>query len=140
MLLGSRQIYMSIFSNVRPFFSKSLSILAEGLRDVFATNYSLEILQHDDRLLVLKTGNRSVVTDKRFQTVKTGESVLATFDAIKSIDITANSNDDGPPFWVVSLNLNWHSSVRIGESSDATQASIVAAHMSTITGKKVRSL
>jgi hypothetical protein len=140
MLLCSYQIFMPIFSNIWPFFSKSISVIADGLGSIFVPSYSIEILQHDDRLLVLKSGNRSVIADNRFQTVKTGESVLARFDAIKSIDITVNNNDDGPPLWLISLNLNWHSSVKIGESSDSTEASIVAAHLSTITGKKVRSL
>ena len=131
-MLSSSEFTQFVGDFFRAFFAEA--------KRVVAPNFAIEIVVHDERHLVLASEGRQVVVDNRFSTVKSGTKVLTLFDAIQSIDIQRQHNDDGPETWNVSLYINWHSRVQIGRTSDATEASIVAAHLSTITGKKVLAL
>jgi hypothetical protein len=103
---------------------------------------SFKIVQQDDLVLVLQSGSRRLVFNKRYRSVKDGTKLLAQFDAIESIDLCHRPDSDGAPeCWSVSLNLKgWFSSVYIGVTCDDVDASIIAARIGTMTGKRVRSL
>ena len=109
-------------------------------RGVFAPVYAIEVLKHDERQLIVRSEKRTVIADKRFGTVKHGTRVLTTFNRIESIDVQRDGGSEGAETWSVSLYLNWHTRIQIGRSTDPTEASICAAHLSTVTGKKVLSL
>jgi hypothetical protein len=108
---------------------------------IVSPSYSIEILAKDDLRLVLQHDGCQIVADKRDRTVRSGARVRASFDSIRSIDIRHCSGDEeGPEFWEISLRLGGSSRVLIGRSSDGTEASIVAARLATVTGKKVLAL
>lgn len=109
-------------------------------KDFILSSDAIEILEQSDTQLVLASGRREIVVNKRFGTVKSGQRVLARFADIRAIEIQRRRDDDGPDTWSVSLALSWWSSVHVGRTEDATEASIVAARLSTITGKKVVAL
>jgi hypothetical protein len=119
-------------------FAKSfvLEFLGEAKRVLLPT-YNIEIVDQDGASLVLRSMGREVVVNKRHQTVKSEDKVLARFDAIQAIEIARERSDDSPDTWKVSLYISWFSRVQIGRTSEATEASIVGARLSTITGKKV---
>ena len=125
-------------SFLRDFFNAFFNVIER----VFAPTSALEIVRQDENLLVLKNNSRQFAINKRFRTVKSGTQVLAQFDAIETIDIThRRASDDSPEHWSVSLNLKgWFASITIGDARNDLDASIVAAKISTFTGKKVRSL
>lgn len=107
----------------------------------------LDVVQEDDTVLVLKGGgwhdSRMLTFHKRYRTVKAGTDVLAQFDAIDTIDVVHHRADDGdrPEHWWVRLNLRGtFSSVSVGVTIDDADASIVAARISRVTGKRVRAL
>lgn len=108
---------------------------------IVSPSYSITILAKDDLRLVLQHGGREIVADGRARMVRSGTRVLASFDAIASIDIRhCSANEDGPEFWEISLRLGGMARTLIGRSSDGTEASIVAARLATVTGRQVRAL
>lgn len=108
---------------------------------LISPNYAIAIIANDDLRLVLQHGGHEIVADRRNRTVWSGTRLLATFDAIESIDIRhCSSDEDGPEFWEISLRGRGISSTLIGRSSDDAEASIVAARLATVMGKKVRAV
>ena len=106
---------------------------------VLAPFSSLEIIQQDDNQLILKNNSRQFIVSKRYRTVKSGTRVLARFDAIETIDVAHLYGDDEPEYWSVRLNVKGSFlPVIIGHTLNDVDASIVAARISTFTGKKVR--
>ena len=131
---------MSFLSSIANFSLEFIRSLFAEARSALSPMCEIVIASEDARQLELQSSDRNTVINTRYQTVKTGTNLLARFDEIKSIDITRHSSDDEPDSWLVSLNLSWFSSVNIGRTTDDTNASIVAARISTFTGKRVRSL
>lgn len=134
--VSRRQDPMS--SRIRDFFSAFLN----EAKNAFSFTSSLEILDENDLTLVLKSGSKQLIVDKRLRAVKSGAQILTLFDTIETIDLKHHRNGaDDPETWSVSLNLKGRlSSISIGSTRDDVEASIVAARISTFMGKKVRSL
>ncbi len=116
-----------------------LAFFAEARR-VLTGAQDIEIVEQQDTRLVWRTGERETVADQRLRAVMSNGRVLARFDAIQSIDIRRMQRGDAPEVWDVSLALGGRSRVRVACSTDATDASILAARLSTITGKKVQAV
>jgi hypothetical protein len=131
-MLDGAAIWKFAKSFVREFFGEAKRALLP--------NYRIEIVDQDDIRLVLNSMGREIVVNGRYRTVKSGEKVLARFDAIQSIEVARQTSDDGTDTWKVSLYISWLSRVHIGRTSDAAEASIVGARLSTITGKKIIAL
>jgi hypothetical protein len=117
-------------------FARAVRFEAEALFDpVFA----LEIVRDDARHLVLKNRQRELSLDRRFGTVKSGTRVLTRFRDVQAIEVTCQRARGGEPMlWSVRLRLGWFSTLSIGRTHDDVHASIVAARLSTMTGKPVR--
>jgi len=107
-------------------------------KSVLAPFSSLEIVEQDDNQLILKNNIRQFIISKRYRTVKSGTHLLARFDAIETIDIAHHCSDDDD-YWSVRLNVKGSFfPVTVGHTRDEVDASIVAARISTFTGRKVR--
>jgi hypothetical protein len=99
---------------------------------------SIEIVDDREHCLVLRSGSRTCIADARTQTIRIGSRVAASFGAIRSVDIRHQTRREGEAErWIVSLSLGWPRSVAIGQSLDDAEASMAAARLSSITGKKV---
>jgi len=127
---------MSVLSSISNFSREFIRSLFAEAKSVLSSVCEIEMVSEDASQLVLQSSDRNTVINKRHRTVKTGTELLARFDEIKFIDITRHLNDNGSDSWSVSLSLSWFSSVNIGRTTDDTNASIVAARIGTITGKK----
>lgn len=99
----------------------------------------IEIQTETPDRLVLRANSRMIALDKASQTLSSPGQVLARFDAIESIDVEHFRSGTKGEWWSISLQLT-DRKIEIGKTIDGTQASILAAHISTITGKQVRSL
>jgi len=122
-----------MLSTLRDFFN-AFFVRAKSVLAPFS---SLEIVQQDDNQLILKNNSRQFIVSKRYRAVKSGTHVLARFDAIESIDIAHHCSDDDE-YWSVRLNVkDSFLPVIIGHTLNDVDASIVAARISTFTGKKV---
>ena len=122
---------------VRQFSREFLSALVQAFKAFFGWPSPLEVREEDQDRLVLLANRRLIVADRKAKTVRSGGRLLASFNAITSIEIKRSHDNEGPEVWVVSLRLIRDRRVVIGESADDTDASLVAAKLSTITGKKV---
>jgi hypothetical protein len=110
-------------------------------KSVLAPFSSLEIVHQDDDQLILKNNSREFIVSKRYRTVKSGTHVLARFEAIETIDVRYHRGNDEPDYWSVTLNVKGSFfPVTIGHAREDVDASIVAARISTFTGKRVRAL
>jgi hypothetical protein len=86
-------------------------------------------------------GNTSFVLDTRSSLITRNGSEFVRFERIRTIDVThAREDEDSPERWRVQLNTGLLSSKTVLVTTDDADASIVGARLSTITGKRVRSL
>ena len=132
---------MSIPAAIWNFSREVVRELFAQARQLLAPVYKIDFADQDSATLVLTCSRRQLVVNRRYHTVKSGSKVLAVFDAIKSIDITHRAAfDETPECWTVDLKTGLLSGVRVGRTTDAVEASIVGARLSTFTGKPVRAL
>jgi hypothetical protein len=93
--------------------------------------------------LVLNSDGREVTADGKARRVVAGEKVLATFEAMLSVDLVRHPRNDAthkPEHWSVSLYLGRSQRAFVGRSRKHAQAKKAAALLGTITGKPVREL
>jgi hypothetical protein len=114
--------------------------LFSGLDNLLMSPYQLELVDSDENFVRIRSQGEDIVADRRLRIVRRGATTLVRFEQIRSIDIRHHRNDDELEHWSVSLHLSWYSQVFIGRTTDSTEASIVAAHLSTLTGLRVLSL
>lgn len=98
---------------------------------------SIEVVEDHENRLELNANNRRVVADRATRAVRLGGRVVAHFGAIDAIEIRYHENGDGPEWWAVSLRVGSGRRVAIGRTTDDAEASIAAARLGTITGKRV---
>ncbi|MBS1143595.1 MAG: hypothetical protein H6R14_1001 [Proteobacteria bacterium] len=98
-----------------------------------------EVISEEDDELVIRGSVQALVVNRQARTVANLKRVLCSFDQIKSIRIRdSGANNDGfQRGYTVSLSLGSFSSVTLGESGDAINASSAAAKLATWTGKPV---
>ncbi len=124
---------MNIFEQISAFIRAILGHL-------FTAFSRIEIDDESSDHLVLDVNTRKIILDKQTRTVSSSNRLLAKFEVVRSIDIEHHNKDDKGECWVLNLHLTGDKYVRIGKTKDGLQASISAAHISTITGKDVRAL
>jgi hypothetical protein len=115
------------------------AFVAEARR-VFVYRHGIEIAEQIPTRLVWRSRGRETVADQRLSAVMRNGRVMARFASIQSIDIQRDGHGDRAERWNVSLHMGGRSHLHLASSSDATDASILAAHLSTLTGKKVQAL
>jgi hypothetical protein len=114
--------------------------LFSGIDDLLMSSYKLELVDSDENRMLVRSQGEDIVADRRLRVVRRGATTLARFEQIRSIDIRRHTGSEEPEHWSVSLHLSWYAQVFLGKTLDATEASIVAAHLSTLTGARVLSL
>jgi hypothetical protein len=99
---------------------------------------SIKVLEHTAHSFVIKSDYRKLVVDRKNATIARSGRVLARFADIQSIDLARlDGGVDYPTTWRINLFLSQSFRVRVGASTDELEASVAAAHLSTITGRKV---
>ena len=115
-------------------------LLLEAGRVIGFAN-TIEILEQNGVQLILRGNRREIVVNNSHGTVTSGLRLLTQIQAIESIDIKhIEESRNRRESWTVRLNLDTHKSVMIGNTRDQVDAAIAAANLSTVTGKRVRSL
>jgi hypothetical protein len=111
------------------------------LDDLLMASYELELIDSDDDFVRVRSQGEELVADRRLGLVRRGATTLARFDQIRSIDIRHHrGGNDEPEHWSINLHLSWYSQVFIGKTTDAAEASIIAAYLGTLTGLRVLNL
>lgn len=115
---------------VRAFVAEARRVLVHG--------HGIEITEHIPTRLVWRSRGRETVADQRLNAIIHNGRLMARFASIQTIDIQRDGHREGAQRWNVSLHLGGRSRLHLASSTDATDASILAAHLSTLTGKKVQ--
>ena len=124
----------------RQFLRGFLEALADEFRGflrVFGAPDGLEILADENDRFVVLIGQRELVADKVSRQVLSGGRVIAPFKAITAIEVAYIRKNDDYKVWEVSLRILRDRRVSIARLGDDTDASILAARLSTATGAKV---
>lgn len=88
----------------------------------------------------LRIGSQRLVLDRRSRLITKQGSLFLRFDAILSIDVVhSRGHDERPDCWKVKLKTGPLWGRTLLSTTDDADASILAARISTITGKPVRS-
>lgn len=100
---------------------------------------NFEVLDESEDELVIRGSVQALVVNRRTRTISNLKKVLCSFDQINCIRIQhSGANSDGyEPSYSVSLSLGLLSSIDLGESADAANASMAAAKLSSWTDKEV---
>jgi hypothetical protein len=114
-----------------------------AVQSLLFPRYWLAVIEREPLRLVFSSDNREVIVDGTARSVRAAEKLLATFDAIQSIDVVHHPRaDDGskPEHWSVSLYLGRSTRAYIGRSRKQAAADNAAKLLATITSKPVRSV
>jgi hypothetical protein len=114
-----------------------------AVQSLLFPRYWLAVIEQEQMRVVFSSDNREVTVDGTARNVRWGEKVLATFDAIQSIDVVHHPRaDDGskPEHWSISLYLGRSTRAYIGRSRKQAAVDKAAKLLATITGKTVRSV
>ena len=122
------------------FLQALASFLAVTFSRVFVAFSWIKIEAHSPDRLVLNANSRPIVADKPSRMISAYGRPIARFEVIDAIDVRHFTNGKRFEWWVVSLHLLGQHTIRIGSTVDDVQASLVAAALSTVTGKRVRAL
>lgn len=90
--------------------------------------------------LVLDVNGGQVSFDQQSRVVSFFGGRLVSFSSIASIELVHFTNGKRFEWWELGLQLQGGKRLRVGRSTDGTEAAIVAAHVATITGKRVCAL
>lgn len=117
--------------------------VVRAVQSLLFPRYWLAVVEHEPLRLVFSSDHRQVTVDGTARQVRSGEKVLATFEAIQSIDVVHHPRaGDGskPEHWSISLYLGRSSRAYVGRSRKQAAADKAAKLLATITGKTVRSV
>ncbi|WP_205854976.1 hypothetical protein, partial [Piscinibacter defluvii] len=122
---------------IQQFIREFLEALAHEFRTFLGLPGKLEVVAEENNRFVALVGRREVVADKVSQQVRTGGRLVAPFKAITAIEVAYTRKGDDHETWEVALRLLRNRRVSLGRLADDTDASILAAKLSTITGAQV---
>jgi hypothetical protein len=114
-----------------------------AVQSLLFPRYWLAVIEQEPLRIVFSSDNREVTVDGTARNVRLGEKLLATFDAIQSIDVVHHPKaDDGskPEHWSVSLYLGRSTRAYVGRSRKQPAADKAAKLLATITSKPMRSV
>ena len=114
-----------------------------AVQSLLFPRYWLAVIEQEQMRVVLRSDHREVTVDGTARNVRLGEKLLATFDAIQSIDVVHHPRaEDGskPEHWSISLYLGRSSRAYIGRSRKQAAVEKAAQLLATISGKTVRSV
>ncbi len=120
--------------------------VVRAVQSLLFPRYWLAVIEHEPLRLVFSSDHRQVTVDGTARHVRAGDKVLASFEAIQSVDVVHHPRaapgdaGDKPEHWSVSLYLGRSSRAYVGRSRKQAQADKVAKLLATITGKTVRSV
>jgi uncharacterized protein (UPF0262 family) len=112
------------------------STIRRTIRLAFGYRFT-EIVEDDPNHLTLRYGSTKTSFDRKSSRVTQNGRLVAVFDLIEQIKLHQPSSQEGPSNWYITLQLTGARQVEVGQVTDQTDASIVAARISGITNRRV---
>jgi hypothetical protein len=113
------------------------SALGDAVWRILWYGDALDIIEDTPQRLVVKSARGRFTFDQARRAVLKKDRLLARFDEIEQIELETVTIDSNKQHWSLRLGRERRSSIYIGRTIDDVQASIVAAHIGTVTGKPV---
>lgn len=114
-----------------------------AVQSLLFPRYWLAVIEQEPLRVVFRSDHREVVVDGTVRNVRAEAKLLASFDAIQSIDVVHHPRaDDGskPEHWSLSLYLGRSTRAYVGRSRKQAEVEKAAKLLVTITDKPVRSV
>jgi hypothetical protein len=114
-----------------------------AVQSLLFPRYWLAVIEQEPLRVVFRSDHREVLVDGTARNVRAEAKLLASFDAIQSIDIVHHPRaDDGskPEHWSLSLYLGRSTRAYVGRSRKQAEVEKAARLLATITDKPVRSV
>ena len=96
----------------------------------------IDIVEEGPNRLVLDTNRGNFVFDKRRGVVSRNGKAIAKMANIKFVDIVRDKEAAHPLHWEITLYMSFFKRIRVGQTRDDAQASIVGARITEITGAR----
>ena len=96
----------------------------------------IDIVEERPIRLVLDTNRGNFVFDKRRDVVSRNGKAIAKMANIKFVDIVRDKEAAHPLHWEITLYMSFFKRIRVGQTRDDAQASIVGARITEITGAR----
>ena len=106
------------------------------LRCVVGTRF-IDIEYESPGRLELRYGRTRTVFDKGSAHVHQDGKFAGVFAAIDRIELHQPMNQDGPPNWFITVQLQGMRQIEVGKVTDQTDASLIGARIATITSRPV---
>jgi hypothetical protein len=111
------------------------------LLDPHTPTEATDFIERSQHQTELRLANTAYVVDTKSRVITRNGRQFVQFDQIQTVDVTHLREDgDSPERWRVQLNTGLLSCKTLLVTTDDADASILAARLSTLTGKRVRSL
>jgi hypothetical protein len=117
--------------------------LRRSLMAALFPRYWMAVIAQEPLRLVLNSDGREVTADGTARTIRTADKLLASFDAVLSIDVVRHPRSPAehkPEHWSLTLYLGRSQRAFVGRSRKLPQVEKAAKLLATITGKPVRTL
>jgi hypothetical protein len=111
--------------------------LADQLANSAFRRSFLEIVEEGPNRLVLESNRGIMIVDARRKVISRSGKDLARFDQVRFIDVTREQERGECLEWRVDIYLGPLRKIRVGETRDDAQASIVGARLTSLIGAKV---
>jgi hypothetical protein len=106
------------------------------IRKVFGYRF-IEVVEDKPALLSLSCGLTKTDFDRVNSKVLQNGRLVAMAQLVEKIELHQPANQDGPLNWFITLHVRGSRQVEVGQITDSTDASIIAARISTVVGRPV---
>jgi hypothetical protein len=98
---------------------------------------TIEIDQESREHLILRYGARTTVFVRPEAKFKQNSKLVGRFAEIEDVELRKSANEEPPVNWTISVRLSGKRCIEIGQVTDETDASIIAARVAAVTGREV---
>ena len=107
---------------------------------ILVTLSTIAIKHEDKERLILNSDGWLLEFNKASKLVSRSGTLVASFEAILSVDVEHYVNGKRFERWVLNLTLQGGKKIFVGRSTDSAEVSIAAAHIADAVSKRVRAI
>ena len=115
----------------------AIRAIADQLANTVFRRSFLEIIEEGPNRLVLESNRGTMVVDARRRVVSRNGKDLINFERVKFVDVTREHDRGEYMEWRVDLYIGPLQNIRVGETPDDAQASIIGSRLTSLIGSKV---
>jgi hypothetical protein len=106
------------------------------LRRLFGER-AITVESESPEVLTLKYGGLRTVFDRGSSKIFQNGKLVGVLSLVERVQLHKPSQQEGTANWYVTVHLKGARQVEIGQTTDRTDASLIGAHIATLTGRPV---